>query len=249
MNTPKNLFLKIFRDRTGQTPVDLAVKSEMQSMVSLLLRGRADVVPAPSEGGSEVTPTPKLPDLTEKATPKRKLNTLCIQNMRKYSPNMVKTPKKEIMTPGNLVQRPQWGEETPFATPPETLKRGLSHTPKLAIGTPSCKDTYFTTPPGAPKKEQTFLKIVKITPQKNNGSVLASPTIARPAMSPVNNSRLSNLQDKNTVCGEFNDHFSVLNFLTDLGLEKYWPVFRDEEVDFETFVTFGEDNLREIGIK
>ncbi|KAL0267578.1 UNVERIFIED_CONTAM: hypothetical protein PYX00_009809 [Menopon gallinae] len=42
--------------------------------------------------------------------------------------------------------------------------------------------------------------------------------------------------------------YDVETLLSSLGLEKYWPIFRDEEVDFETLLTFNEDNLKDIGI-
>lgn len=41
----------------------------------------------------------------------------------------------------------------------------------------------------------------------------------------------------------------VEKFLKMLGLEKYWPIFRDEEVDFETLLTLNEENLKELGIQ
>ncbi|KAK6640390.1 hypothetical protein RUM44_012083 [Polyplax serrata] len=41
---------------------------------------------------------------------------------------------------------------------------------------------------------------------------------------------------------------SVEEFLKNLSLEKYWPMFRDEEVDYETLMTLNEENLRELGI-
>lgn len=43
-------------------------------------------------------------------------------------------------------------------------------------------------------------------------------------------------------------HNDVQQFLKTLGLEKYWPIFRDEEVDFETLLTLNEENLKELGI-
>lgn len=42
---------------------------------------------------------------------------------------------------------------------------------------------------------------------------------------------------------------TVEGFLKELELEKYWPIFRDEEVDFETLLTFDDTNLKEIGIR
>lgn len=42
--------------------------------------------------------------------------------------------------------------------------------------------------------------------------------------------------------------YDVENLLNSLGLEKYWPIFRDEEVDFETLLTFNDENLKDIGI-
>jgi len=41
---------------------------------------------------------------------------------------------------------------------------------------------------------------------------------------------------------------SVEEFLKGLELDKYWPLFRDEEVDFVTLLTFNDLNLKEIGI-
>lgn len=46
-----------------------------------------------------------------------------------------------------------------------------------------------------------------------------------------------------------NDQNNVLDFLVDLRLEKYWPIFRKEEIDFDTLLTFDEENLKDIGIK
>lgn len=43
-------------------------------------------------------------------------------------------------------------------------------------------------------------------------------------------------------------HCDVEKFLKMLGLERYWPIFRDEEVDFETLLTLTEENLKEVGI-
>lgn len=43
----------------------------------------------------------------------------------------------------------------------------------------------------------------------------------------------------------FND---VQQFLIAIGLEKYWQIFKDEEVDFETLLTLNENNLKDLGI-
>lgn len=72
------------------------------------------------------------------------------------------------------------------------------------------------------------------------------------AYSPLKNSKSSTLanlaspQNKSfNVNKEEND---VETFLKTLGLEKYWPIFKEEEVDFETMLTLGDHNLKELGI-
>ena len=42
---------------------------------------------------------------------------------------------------------------------------------------------------------------------------------------------------------------TLARFLEDLNLGKYLPVFEQQELDFESFLTLDDARLREIGIK
>lgn len=59
---------------------------------------------------------------------------------------------------------------------------------------------------------------------------------------------LSLFQEKSINFNKIEQTNDVEMFLKLLGLEKYWPIFKDEEVDFETLLTLGDHNLKELGI-